>query len=374
MGATGALPAGITFVDNNDGTATLAGTAAAGTGGTYPLVVTASNGVSPNATQSFTLTVNQASAITSANSTTFTQGHAGSFSVTVTGFPVPSLSESGALPSGVTFVDNGNGTGTLSGTPAVGSVNSYPVTFTSHNGVGSDATQSFTLIIAPDNQPPVSNPDSYQMTKGTTLTVSAANGVLTNDTDADADALTIATPRPASGPSIGSLTLNADGSFSYTPPASFVGSATFTYKTTDGKVSSAAATVTITVQYAFTGYLAPVKNPGPDPVHVVVNTVQSGGTVPMKFSLGGNQGLDILASGYPKVQQVDCATLQPVSGPAGTLTSTGPAGKKELAFDVKLGQYTYGWKTDKIWANTCQRFVLRLIDGSEHIAYFTFAK
>ena len=47
----------MTFVDNGDGTATLAGTPAAGTGGTYPLTITAANGVAPNATQSFTLTV-----------------------------------------------------------------------------------------------------------------------------------------------------------------------------------------------------------------------------------------------------------------------------------------------------------------------------
>ena len=58
----------MTFVDNGDGTATLAGTPAAGTGGTYPLTITAANGVLPDATQSFTLTVDQAPAITSAAS------------------------------------------------------------------------------------------------------------------------------------------------------------------------------------------------------------------------------------------------------------------------------------------------------------------
>ena len=57
---------GVTFVDNGDGTATLAGTPAAGTGGTYALTITAANGVLPDATQSFTLTVDQAPAITSA--------------------------------------------------------------------------------------------------------------------------------------------------------------------------------------------------------------------------------------------------------------------------------------------------------------------
>ena len=76
LSETGALPTGVTFVDNGDGTATLAGTPAAGTGGTYPLTITAANGVTPDATQSFTLTVAaaQAPAITSAGSTTFTTG------------------------------------------------------------------------------------------------------------------------------------------------------------------------------------------------------------------------------------------------------------------------------------------------------------
>ena len=55
----------MTFVDNGDGTATLAGTPAAGTGGTYPLTITAANSVLPDATQSFTLTIAQAPAITS---------------------------------------------------------------------------------------------------------------------------------------------------------------------------------------------------------------------------------------------------------------------------------------------------------------------
>ena len=69
----------MTFVDNVDGTATLAGTPDAGTGGTYALTITATNGVLPDATQSFTLTVDQAPAITSADNTTFTTGTLGTF-------------------------------------------------------------------------------------------------------------------------------------------------------------------------------------------------------------------------------------------------------------------------------------------------------
>jgi hypothetical protein len=144
---TGALPSGVTFVSNGNGTATLSGTPAAGTAGSYAFTITASNGVGTPATQSFTLTVNQAPAITSAASGTFTMSAAGAFTVTTAGTPTPSLTETGALPSGVTFVNNGNGTATLSGAPAAGTAGSYPITITASNGVGIPATQSFTLTV-----------------------------------------------------------------------------------------------------------------------------------------------------------------------------------------------------------------------------------
>ena len=129
---TGSLPSGVTFVDNGNGTATLSGTPA--TSGSYPITITANNGIGSPATQTFTLTVDAAPAITSASSTTFTVGSAGTFTVTTTGNPTPALSESGTLPSGVTFVDNGNGTASLSGTPAAGTGGSYSFTVTANNG------------------------------------------------------------------------------------------------------------------------------------------------------------------------------------------------------------------------------------------------
>ncbi|HEV3264298.1 MAG TPA: putative Ig domain-containing protein [Acidimicrobiales bacterium] len=149
LNVAGALPSGVTFTDNGTGNATLSGTPAAGSGGTYPLTITAGNGVSPAASQSFTLVVTEASTFTSASATTFTVGSAGTFSVTTGhGFPsAPTLGETGALPTGVTFTDNGNGTATLAGTPAAGSGGTYPLTFTAHNGSGPDATQSFALTV-----------------------------------------------------------------------------------------------------------------------------------------------------------------------------------------------------------------------------------
>jgi VCBS repeat-containing protein len=86
--------------------------------------------------------------------------------------------------------------------------------------------------------------DAYGTVEDEELTVQAP-GVLANDTDADGDDLT------ATGltqPANGEVVLTADGSFTYTPDAGFAGTDTFTYKASDGSATSAAATVTITVE------------------------------------------------------------------------------------------------------------------------------
>ena len=65
--------------------------------------------------------------------------------MTTTGFPVPTIARGGAaLPSGVTFVNNGNGTATLSGTAATGTNGTYALTYTASNGVAPNASQNFT--------------------------------------------------------------------------------------------------------------------------------------------------------------------------------------------------------------------------------------
>ncbi len=155
LSETGALPAGVTF---NAASGVLGGTPTVG--GTYPVTITAQNGVGTGATQSFTLAVNQAAAITSGNNAAFTVGAAGSFTVTANGFPSPTLSESGALPAGVTF---NAASGVLGGTPTVGGA--YPVTFTAHNGVGTDATQNFTLTVTAYQAPAITSGNSTTFTE-----------------------------------------------------------------------------------------------------------------------------------------------------------------------------------------------------------------
>jgi hypothetical protein len=145
LSESGTLPPGVSF---DSTTGILSGTPLAS--GSYPIVFTASNGVGSNATQNFTLAVDESPTLTSANNAIFIIGTLHSFSVTATGFPTPALSESGTLPSGVTF---DSGTGVLGGMPTA--AGTYPITFTAANGVGSNATQSFTLTVSSSGAPTI---------------------------------------------------------------------------------------------------------------------------------------------------------------------------------------------------------------------------
>jgi len=104
-------------------------------------------------------------------------------------------------------------------------------------------TATVTIGLNDVQEPPVAGDDVYETDQGNTLVVPAA-GVLGNDQDPDGDPL--ATTLIA-GPANGSLTLNADGSFEYTPNGGFSGADTFTYVANDGAEDSNEATVTITV-------------------------------------------------------------------------------------------------------------------------------
>jgi VCBS repeat-containing protein len=106
-----------------------------------------------------------------------------------------------------------------------------------------DSAPANALVTTPVNATPVANNDSYTIAEDTVLNVSAS-GVLANDTDADGNPLTAVL---ATGPAHGTLTLNANGSFIYTPAANYNGADSFTYRAADGALSSGAATVTITI-------------------------------------------------------------------------------------------------------------------------------
>jgi len=116
------------------------------------------------------------------------------------------------------------------------------------------------------------------------------------------------------------------------------------------------------VHYDFTGFFTPVDNPP------TLNTVKAGQAVPVKFSLGGDQGLDVIAAGYPKSQQVSCNSDATTDG----IEETVAAGQSSLSYDAASDTYTYVWKTNKAWSDTCRQLVVKLADGTVQRANFEF--
>jgi VCBS repeat-containing protein len=111
------------------------------------------------------------------------------------------------------------------------------------DGTAQSNPATVTITVNASNDAPTATADAYSTGEDTALTVNAP-GVLTNDSDADGNQLSAVL---GSGPSHGTLALNANGSFLYTPTADYNGSDSFTYRASDGTATSRLATVTITV-------------------------------------------------------------------------------------------------------------------------------
>jgi hypothetical protein len=144
----GALPPGLTSKTSR-GKLQIIGKALASGAGIYALTVTAGN-VAGTTSQSILLTVASTPTITSSNKVTFTDGAANQFQVAATGgYPgSTSLAIAGALPPGVTFVDEGGGVGVLSGSPSGTGHTSYTLKVQASNGAGT-TSQTFHLKTVP---------------------------------------------------------------------------------------------------------------------------------------------------------------------------------------------------------------------------------
>jgi hypothetical protein len=114
--------------------------------------------------------------------------------------------------------------------------------------------------------------------------------------------------------------------------------------------------------YNFAGFFQPVDN------LPMVNIAPAGSAISVKFTLSGNQGLNIMAAGYPVSSPVACNANEP----GHVIEETVSAGGSGLTYDATTDRYNYIWKTNKAWKGTCRIFVMRLIDGSDHFAKFSF--
>lgn len=144
---------------------------------------------------------------------------------------------------------------------------------------------------------------------------------------------------------------------------STVGTRTASSPTVSDNVGlTASASCTYRVVYPWTGFVAPVDNPP------AVNLVTAGQAVPVKFSLGGDRGLGILAAGSPSSAPVACTSVTP-----DVLEQYAPTGATSgLKYDAASRQYNYTWKTERSWAGTCRRLSIALIDGTTRTALFRF--
>ncbi|MBW4695517.1 MAG: tandem-95 repeat protein [Lyngbya sp. HA4199-MV5] len=216
---------------------------AASTTATVNLSVTAPTNQAPTvAADSFTLSQNS----------TFTTGNVlSNDSDPDNNVPLTATLVAGTTQGSVNL--NTNGTFTYIPTANFSGTDSF--TYVAKDALGAtSATATVNLsVTAPTNQAPTATADRFRAVTDTPLTVSAATGVLKNDTDAESSTLTALL---VSNSSNGSVALNADGSFVYTPTTGFTGSDTFVYKANDGALDSSPATVTLTVF----GNTAPTAN------------------------------------------------------------------------------------------------------------------
>src|SRR5207249_9013341 len=144
-------------------------------------------------------------------------------------------------PSHGTLTLNANGSITY--TPAINYNGPDSFTYKANDGTADSNVATVSITVTPVNDAPVAVNDSYSTNEDTVLTI-AAPGVMANDVDVDGDSLTAIL---VTSPTHGTLTLNTNGSLSYTPFANYNGPDSFTYKARDGVLDSNVATVTITV-------------------------------------------------------------------------------------------------------------------------------
>jgi hypothetical protein len=112
----------------------------------------------------------------------------------------------------------------------------------------------------------------------------------------------------------------------------------------------------------FNGFYPPIKNPPS------VNSAKAGNSIPVKFSLGGNQGLNIFATGYPQSVQIACNSGAVIGSPTPAVN----AGGSSLSYDPLTNLYNFVWTTDKSWAGTCRQLIVMLMDGTVQTANFKF--
>lgn len=145
------------------------------------------------------------------------------------------------------------------------------------------------------------------------------------------------------------------------PNTTTVGSKSVNCTATDNAGNTATASANYRVIYNFSGFLQPVNNAP------VVNSAAAGQSIPVKFSLSGNQGLNIFETGFPRSLSMVCG-----GGATNSIEETVNPGASSLSYDATTDRYNYVWKTEKAWKGTCRKLAVKFNDGSTYEALFQF--
>lgn len=286
-----------------------------------------------------------------------THGNAASesFTVTVVDTTPPALVLPGSLTAEATGPGGAAVTFSVSATDAVDAsvtlvcsaqsgatfaLGTTTVNCTGTDDAGNQAADSFTIEVVDSTPPTIA---SHDPVTATAVENSSAGVNYTLPTASDlVDGPVPVTCLPASGSSF-----NA-------------GSTTVNCSATDSHGNTAHSSFVVTVTYNFAGFFQPIDN------SPALNAAKAGSAIPVKFSLGGNQGMNIFqfnpASGVIACGATDGDAIEE------TLT----AGSSNLQFDPGSNQYIYVWKTEKSWAGQCRILQIRFKDGSSRSALFKF--
>ncbi len=264
-------PAHGTLTLNADGSFTY--TPTTGFTGSDSFTYKASDGTKQSGVTTVSITVNTTSSTPTAAADTFTATEDTILTVTTANGVLKN--DTGSNLTAVKLTDPSKGTvnlasdGSFTYVPSANATGTDTFTYKAVSGSNESTPATVTITITAVNDLPVAVDNTYSTTKNTPLTTTTSNGLLLNDTDADSDPLTVVTTS-VSTPAHGTVTVNANGTFTYTPATDYIGDDSFTYKINDSHADSTnPATVTI--------HVTPPTNHAPVAVDDVYNVEEDSG-------------------------------------------------------------------------------------------------
>uniref|UniRef100_A0AAU1HPS9 PxKF domain-containing protein n=1 Tax=Streptomyces sp. NBC_00180 TaxID=2903632 RepID=A0AAU1HPS9_9ACTN len=276
-----------------------------------------------------------------------------------TGGTAPYTYTATGLPDGL---DIDPDTGLITGTPTGPAADDQPVTVTvTDAGTGSlqqsVTSQDYTLDVNKADSSTTLSSSQNPSAPGESVVLTAHVDSNTASPGGDVVFSRTGSPTP-----LGTAPVEA-GSASFTVPAASLNAGDNAFTAAyqgDSTHNGSAGEIVQRVQYTTTDpfFLSPID---PD----AVNLLKAGQAVPVKFTLDGNQGMNVIAAGYPRYTRTACTSEETVD-----LTDETTTSQAGLTYDN--GTYSYAWKTKKDWAGQCGTLNIKLADNTTHTIQVRF--